>query len=434
MSKLWQKKNSKINKLVERYTVAEDYKLDKEICLYDMQASWAHAQGLHQIGLLTTKELSSLKKGLRLLKSEWLAKKIEISVVDEDCHTMIENYLVAKIGSVGKKIHTGRSRNDQVLVALRLYLKDNLSKIRQLSIKVAESLLEKAGQYQNVPLSGYSHYQTAMISSVGHYLCAYLESLLDDLDFLDKVMQSVDKNPLGSAAGFGVNLAMDRAFTRDKLNFSDIQVNSLYCQNSKGKIESLYLEVLSQIMLTLGRIANDFIIFTMRELNFFQVDESLTTGSSIMPQKKNLDTMEILRGNVKVVINNQLLVKNLAVGVLSGYNRDTQLLKKPIFESTQIVIDSLEITGLFVNNFIPNEVEIKSKIGVEILAADVALELVKNRGLTFRDAYHEAMSSLPKDMVNYKKEIKKKVSLGAAGNLGLDIYVSRIKKLKIRAK
>lgn len=430
MSKLWQKKNSKINKLVERYTVAEDYKLDKEICLYDMQASWAHAQGLHQIGLLTTKELSSLKKGLRLLKSEWLAKKIEISVVDEDCHTMIENYLVAKIGSVGKKIHTGRSRNDQVLVALRLYLKDNLSKIRQLSIKVAESLLEKAGQYQNVPLSGYSHYQTAMISSVGHYLCAYLESLLDDLDFLDKVMLSIDKNPLGSAAGFGVNLAVDRAFTTDKLNFSAIQLNSLYCQNGKGKIESLYLESLSQIMLTAGRVANDFIIFTMRELNFFQVDESLTTGSSIMPQKKNLDTMEILRANVKVVIHNGLLIKNLAVGILSGYSRDTQLLKKPIFESTQITISSLQILDLLINNFTPNEAEIKSKIGVEILAADVALDLVKTKGVAFRDAYQEAMSNLPQDRVDYEKEIKKKVSLGAAGNLGLEIYVKRMRKLK----
>ncbi|MCX6779699.1 MAG: argininosuccinate lyase [Candidatus Magasanikbacteria bacterium] len=433
MSKLWQKKNSVINKLVESYTVAEDYKLDKEICLYDMEASWAHAQGLHKIGLLTSKELATLKKGLAALKADWLAGKIEITVADEDCHTMIENYLVKKIGAVGKKIHSGRSRNDQVLVALRLYLKDSLFKVRGLSLQVAESLLKKANQYKNVPISGYSHYQIAMISSVSHYMGAYLESVLDDIDFLDKVISSLDKNPLGSAAGFGVNVALDRAFTADKLNFSAIQVNSLYCQNSKGKMESMYLEALSQLMLTAGRVANDFIIFTMKELNFFQVDESLTTGSSIMPQKKNLDTMEILRANVKVVISNGLLIKNLAVGVLSGYNRDTQLLKKPIFESTKITLDSLQILDLLINNFVPNEEEIKSKIGVEILAADVALNLVKTKGLAFRDAYREAMANLPKDKVDYVKEIKKKISLGSAGNLGLEIYNKRIKQLKVRA-
>lgn len=419
MTKLWQKNTTVINKIIEKYTVGDDFILDKDLLIYDLQASLAHAQGLNKIGVLTKAELNKIKNGLNHLKSGWIKGQLEISLEDEDCHTFIENYLIEKIGTVGKKIHTGRSRNDQVLVALRLYLKDKLNEISNSTMGVCEILKLKIKKFKDIPMVGYSHMQPAMLSSVGHYLSAHLESLQDDLVFMDVVLKYIDKSPLGSAAGFGVNLPLDRLYIAKELHFTSVQINSLYCQNSKGKFESIYLESLVQVMMTLGRFANDLLIFTMNEFQFFHINEDLTTGSSIMPQKKNIDVLELVRANGKVVISNQLLVKNLVSSLLSGYNRDTQLLKKPIFESTKIVLDSLQVIQLVIESLKPNQKQLESKIPVEILAADKAMELVVSQKITFRDAYKQALDLLPKGKVNWKAELKKKTSLGSAGNLGL---------------
>lgn len=418
MTKLWQKNKTSINKIIEKYTVGDDYLLDENLILYDLQASVAHAKGLCKIGILNKKELVEIINGLNSLRVEWKKGGLKISVVDEDCHTFIENYLIKKIGTVGKKIHTGRSRNDQVLVALRLYMKDKAKLINSSALKICKILKLKIEKFQNIPMVGYSHMQPAMLSSVGHYLSVYYESLFDDLDFLTATMKHLDKSPLGSAAGFGVNLPLERAIVAKELGFSSVQINSLYCQNSKGKFESLYLESLAQIMMTLGRLANDLLLFTMNEFQYFSINESLTTGSSIMPQKKNLDVLELVRANCKVVINNQLLVKNISSSLLSGYNRDTQLIKKPVIESTNIVLDTLQVMELVVQDLAPNKKQIESKIPIEILAADKALELVKLQGIPFRDAYQQALELLPKKDVDWQKELKKKISLGAAGNLG----------------
>ncbi len=426
MAKLWQKDKTIINKIVEKYTVGDDYLFDVNLLPYDFQASLVHAQGLNKIGILSKVELKKIKNGLNNLKSDWEKGKIKISIEDEDCHTFIENYLVEKIGSVGKKIHTGRSRNDQVLVALRLYVKEKAKQINVVTLKICKILKLKIKNFQNIPMVGYSHMQPAMLSSVGHYLSAHLESLLDDIAFTNIVLKHLDKSPLGSAAGFGVNLPLDREFVAKELGFSGVQINSLYCQNSKGKFESIYLESIVQIMMTLGRFANDLLIFTMNEFQYFSINESLTTGSSIMPQKKNLDVLELVRANCKVVINNQLLVKNLVIGLLSGYNRDTQLMKKPIIESTNIILDSLQVMQLVIEDLVPNKKQFESKIPVEILAADKALELVKTKKITFRDAYKQALDLLPEEKVDWSAELKKKISLGSAGNLGLKYYLKRL--------
>ncbi len=428
MSKLWQKSKTVINKEIEAYTVGDDFWLDADLIMYDIQASFAHAQGLNKIGILTSAELKKVKSGLDALKIEWAKGKLKISVEDEDCHTFIENYLIAKIGPVGKKIHTGRSRNDQVLVALRLYLQDNIKQVQSLAMVVAKLLKTKIDKFQDVPMVGYSHMQPAMLSSVGHYLSAHLESLIDDMEFLDLSAKFLNKSPLGSAAGFGVNLPLDREFVAKQLKFSSVQVNSLYCQNSKGKFESVYLESLAQVMLTLGRFANDLVIFTMNEFRFFTVNDALTTGSSIMPQKKNMDVLELMRANSRVVVANQLMVKDIISSLFSGYNRDTQLLKKPIFESTKIVKESLSVMRLVVQDLNPNREQIEAKIPVAILAADLATELVKTKKMTFRDAYRVAMDMLPVDKINWSAELKKKISLGSAGNLGLKYYSKKLSK------
>lgn len=430
MKKLWQKNDYQLNKEIESYTVGADYILDNQLLLYDIQASIAHVYGLEKIEILTKKETRVIVKTLKQINNDWMMGKIKIKVANEDCHTVIENILTKKLGDLGKKIHTGRSRNDQVLVALRLYMKNNLKEINDLTIKLAKTLLSKAYQFTSVPFPGYSHTQQAMISSVAHYYASFLESLCDDTKFLLKVREQLDKNPLGSAAGFGVNLPIDRNLTTKILKFKQTQNNSLYCQNSKGKFESIFLEAIAQVMMTVGKMADDMIIFTAQEFSFFKIDNSITTGSSIMPQKKNLDVLEIIRGNISVIFANQLLVKELNKNTFSGYNRDTQLMKKPLFESVEIVKNTLKVMNIFLKNIQPDQDQIVKKIKNNILMADMALELVQKNKIPFRKAYIQATKITTLKNIDYSKEISKKISAGSAGNLKLEMYKKIIDKME----
>ncbi|MDA1060517.1 MAG: argininosuccinate lyase [bacterium] len=429
MSKLWAKKGSKINTIIEAYTVNEDYLLDNQLMPYDIQATKAHAKGLESIGILTKEELKKIISRLGALEKLWKSGKVKIKVTDEDCHTVIENFLSGKLRTTGKKIHTGRSRNDQVLTAIRLYMKDNLKKIKKEAKKVAKHFLEFAIEHQNVPMPGYTHTQQAMLSSVGHYFCAYFESLIDDISFLDAVHSQIDSNPLGSAAGYGTSLLLDRELTTKELKFKNIQINSLYCQNSRGKFESLYLEALSQIMFSLSRFANDLILFTSQEFDFFKVKNTLVTGSSIMPQKRNLDGMEILRGKTHIVTSNQSLIKDICKNLISGYHRDLQLIKKPLFESTEIVLQSLDIADLYLKGIKPKEKSIAKKISHEIYMADLATDLAKQKKIPFRTAYKQAHKKIAKYKPDPKENIKSKISLGAPGNLDIHYYKSRLRKI-----
>jgi len=429
MTKLWQKDENILHPKIEEYTVGSDYIFDREIMSYDILASLAHAKGLEKIGILTKDEFNSLKFGLQELENEWQAGKINITIQDEDCHTVIENYLTNKLGSVGKKIHTGRSRNDQVLTAMRLYMKAELNIIKQLTLDLVKTFLAQTKKHKNVPLPGYSHTQQAMLSSVGHYYASFVESLLDDLEFLQSVKSYIDKSPLGSAAGFGVNLDLPRKFVAEELGFANVQTNSMYCQNSKGKFESAYLESLSQIMMTLSKFATDMLMFSSQEFKFFVINPNLVTGSSIMPHKKNLDVLEIIRGNATVVQANQMMVKELYKNLLSGYNRDSQLMKKPLFGSIKIVKASLEVAKLFLEGITPDKKEIESKINPNIFMADLANQLVVEQGICFRDAYILAKDKISEYNIIISDEIHKKISLGAAGNLCLEEYEERIKLL-----
>lgn len=427
MAKLWQKTGTKLHPAVEKYTAGTDHVFDIEILPFDITASRAHAKGLHTIGILSQQELNSISGALDSLKKDVEAGKIAIKPEDEDCHTVIENFLVGKIGEAGKKIHTGRSRNDQVAVAVRLYMKAHLSDIKKASVALASAFVAAAEKYEAVPMPGYSHTQQAMLTSVGHYFAAYAESLLDDAEFASRVFEQIDTNPLGSAAGFGTSIPVDRPFTTKELGFARTQVNTLYVQNSRGKIESLYLEALTQIMLTLGKFATDMILFTSNEFNYFSVNDSLVTGSSIMPHKRNLDVMEILRGNVSVVTANQLMVKDIAKNLISGYNRDGQLIKKPLIESTHIVEDSLEVAQLVLAGITPNAETMAAKITPGVFQADIANDLVTKEATAFRDAYKKA-TGMTGD-VDLAKNIASKKTLGAPGNLALDTYRKRIKEL-----
>lgn len=429
MSKLWKKTATKLNPLIEKYTVGEDYLLDTQLMPYDIQATKAHIKGLEKIGILNKGELKKLTARLNKLEKEFKAGKVKIRIQDEDCHTVIENYVTKKYKRLGQKVHTGRSRNDQVLVALRLFQLDNLREVKKEAKKLAKSLLDFANEHKNIPMPGYTHTQQAMLSSVGHYFLSYTESLIDDIEFLSTVEKQLNKNPLGSAAGFGVPLLLDREFTKRELKFKLVQVNSLYCQSSRGKFESLYLEALSQIMLTLNKFASDIILFTSQEFNYFKVKSSLTTGSSIMPQKKNHDALEILRGQTTVVINNQKLIKDLTKNLISGYHRDLQLIKKPLFKSTDITKDSLAIVSLYLKGIKPQEKAITEKITKDIFMADLATEMAKDKKIPFRTAYKKAFKEIKKYSPDLAENIKSKISLGAPGNLDIHHYLNRLKKL-----
>ena len=429
--KLWQKSGAVLHPLVEKYTVGLDYIYDNQLIKYDIIASQAHAFGLNKIGILTAAEYQALNKALSDLLLLVDRGKFVVTLSDEDCHTAIENYLVNKLGVVGKKIHTGRSRNDQVLAAVRLYSQSQFGEIKKQLKILAGTFLRNAQKYQAVAMPGYSHTQQAMITTVGHYFAAVAESLIDDLEVVNFVSDFVGKSPLGSAAGFGVALPLARGAVAKKMGLNKLQINSLYCQNSRGKYESLCLESLSQIMLTLGRLATDLILFTSREFGYFKFGDQLVTGSSIMPQKRNLDAMEILRAQVKVVAGNEEIVKNIGQGLLSGYNRDLQLIKKPLFDSFSIVKDSIAIVQLYIQNIQVDRAVLASKIQPDIASADWAVEKSK-QGIPFREAYAQtkaALSDLDNTSIDWTENIKNKVSLGAAGNLGLNLLRSRWQKL-----
>lgn len=428
MTKLWQKSGTKTHPLVTKYIISKDCAQDKVLLKYDLIASIAHAKMLGHVGLISKKEAAALVKTLEEIlaldkKGQFILKR-----EDEDCHTAIENHLVEKLGDTGKKIHMGRSRNDQVLTALRLYSKEHLKEVQKHVVETAKTILDFAQKHEFVPMPGYTHTQQAMPSSVGQWAGAFVESLLDDVKMLQAAYQLNDQNPLGSAAGFGTSLLLDRNYTTEKLGFKKLQWNTLYCQNSRGKIESFVVTALLQVMMTLGKIANDMVWFTSTEFSFFNVDKSLTTGSSIMPQKQNLDIMEVLRANVHVVMSYQSQIQNVGLNLLSGYNKDLKITKKPLMEAFKITLDSLAIIKLLFSCMSPNLGKLNRAMSPEIFATDEVNKLVQ-KGIPFRDAYKKISHNLGKiALPNVKENLKSKKHTGAPGNLNLKNYKKLIRR------
>lgn len=379
MSKLW-KKSYNLDKEIEEYTVGEDYLLDQVLLRYDAQASIAHAEMLCECGYLTNKEAESIVKELKKLAKTGL----EIKKEDEDSHTAIENYLTEKLGETGKKIHTGRSRNDQCLVALRLYLLDSLSQVES-EIKNLQASLKKK---EDFPMPGYTHTRKAMPSSSGMLFSAYADMLEDDLLLLHSVKKILDKNPLGSAAGYGGPLKINRDSTTKKLGFAKTQENPIHCANSRGKHELLAVNALSAIMLDLNKMASDLILFSTQEFGFFKLPKELCTGSSIMPQKVNPDPLELIRANYHVVSGYGVMLNGICSNLISGYHRDFQLTKGPAIKSMQITLSALSVMAKLISCLELNEEKMKAAMSNEIYATEEACKLVE-KGMPFRDAYKE---------------------------------------------
>jgi len=433
MAKLWQKDYS-LNKEIEKFTVGNDFLLDKNLVKYDVYGSIAHAMMLNKIGILNKNELSKLKKELINILDLDAKNKFEIKLEDEDAHTSIENHLTKKLGGLGKKIHTARSRNDQVLVDLRLYSKEKMLEVQRSAVELVSALLDAAEKYKSIMMPGYTHSRKAMPSSVGIYFGSFAESLIDDLELLDEAYELNDQCPLGSGAGYGIPIDIDRQFVSDILGFEKVQNNVLYVQNSRGKFESIIIFALSNIMNDLSRLSNDLTLFSMDEFGYFTLPDEFCTGSSIMPQKKNPDVFELTRAKAAKVDANLYLVKSIITKLQSGYNRDLQLTKEPLMESFEITLSALKLFATIINKIEVNEKKCAEACTQEIFATHHAYGLVK-KGMPFRDAYKQAANNLK----NFKKDalipiVKLNMNVGGAGNLGIEFLRKNAHKLKFEIK
>src|SRR5437588_5661519 len=440
MTKLWQK-GYQLNDQVERFEAAQNSLLDARLIRHDVWGSLAHIAMLTKIVVVTEAEHSVLKDA-RCNILEFEAKHaFNVTLEDEDVHTCVENFLATNAGAVGKKIHMARSRNDQVLVDLRLYGKEQMHNVMTRLCNLCLALIELADTHAGVPMPGYTHMQRAMLSSVGLWASSFAEALLDDEKLLSAAYQLNDQSPLGSAAGYGVPIDIDRQYSSDLLGFSHVQNNVIYVQNSRGKIEAAIVQALAQIMLDLSKLAQDILLFTTVEYGFFQVAQELCTGSSIMPQKRNLGIMELVRARTQTMLALQQQILGIVSGLPSGYNMDYQETKRPFMEALNLVQASLEICTLVVSSLGVNTERLTAACTFELFAADRAYELTAAAGLPFRDAYRivgaEVTAQLDRNMplpVESQQQLSKRLSarnhLGGAGNLGLAAINNQLEQVK----
>jgi len=386
--KLWQK-GIDVDKQVEDYTVGKDHLLDQRLVPYDCRASIAHARMLAKIGILSKKELHDLEVGLTGILSLHGQGDFTITKEDEDCHTAIERHLTDSYGETGKKIHTARSRNDQVLIAIRLYEKDALDTISSRMTSLQEALAKLVAAYGNTPIPGYTHMQKAMPTTIGCWLGSYILSLEDTKGLLPGIFSMVDQSPLGTAAGFGVPiLKIDREMTAKELGFSRVQENPMHAQLSRGKTEGAITHLCSQASLDCNRLATDLILFSTPEFGYLRLPEKFCTGSSIMPQKKNPDVLELARANYHVVLGEQAKIQGIIGNLMSGYNRDLQLTKEPLFNAIDMTLSTLSIMSLVVSGLVIDHEACKKAMTKELYATEEAYKLVK-KGMPFREAYRE---------------------------------------------
>ena len=418
MAKLWKKKYE-LDKTVEDFTVGDDYLWDTRLIKADIIGNIAHTTMLQEIGIISEEELRDIKTSLMDILDLHEEGKFKIKKEDEDVHTAVENFLTKRLGDVGKKIHTARSRNDQILLDVRLYSKERLFEIIENVLNLCKVLLEFSKENEFVPMPGRTHTQRAMPSSVGLWASAFVESLLDDLYLLKSAFKLNNQSPLGSAASYGVNLNIDREYIASLLGFEKVQNNVLYANNSRGKIESIIIFTMSQIMMDLSKFANDLILFSIPEFNYFSLPDEFCGGSSLMPQRKNPALLELTIAKAQVVNSHCFRVAEIITSLYSGYNRDFQLTKGPLIESFDITQQTLYLLGYFIPKIKVNEEILINSFTPEIYATDRVLELVKE-GVPFRDAYKEVGINL--DSLNKKnpvENIKSKTHVGATGNLNL---------------
>jgi len=425
--KIWNQNPKDLNSSIDSFLSGEDIVLDQELFLYDVKASIAHTHELHAIKILNSSEQKKLISALKKLAKLFESGKFKLTSKYEDCHSAIEAFLTKELGVLGKKIHTGRSRNDQVLVAMRLYMRDQLVETSKQSLLIADALLKMAAKHAKDPMPGYTHLQRAMPSSWGLWFGAYAESFLDNAELLTSTMSWMNLNPLGTAAGYGVNLPLKRDISTKELEFKRKQLNSLYTQNSRGKFELEMVGVLKQPMLDLRKLAWDLSLFLTQEFDLLSVGSKYSTGSSIMPNKSNPDVVEIMRANYAVIAGHYAELENL-ISLPSGYHRDLQVTKRSVIHASHCTIKTLSLAPDLIQSIKVHAKRSNDLIDAEMLMTDQVYDLVK-AGMPFRDAYIQIKSKKPSIKSTAKKTLSN-TSSGSPGNLELGILRKRLERLK----
>ena len=399
MATLWNKGTSATER-VENFTVGNDRQLDLRLAAYDIQGSKAHIQMLESIGLLSTEELQSLSAALDRIEATVRDGSFVLEDDVEDIHSQIELNLTRELGQTGKKIHSGRSRNDQVLVDIKLFLRDELLKMREETLQLFRTLQELSEKYKEVLLPGYTHFQIAMPSSFGMWFGAYAEALVDDMHMLHGAYRVVNRNPLGSAAGYGNSFPLDRDMTTRLLGFDSPVINSVAAQMSRGKTERCTASAMGSLALTLNKFAADCCMYMCPNFGFIHFPDSLTTGSSIMPHKKNPDVWEMVRGKCDRILSTENEIAMLCSNLPHGYHRDYQLLKDILFPSLELMHDCLQMT-----DYMLAHIEVNTHILDNPLYSHLfTVEEVNRRtlsGTPFREAYRQVGTEVNEGRFKY---------------------------------
>lgn len=427
--KIWQKENTTTSAAIERFTVGNDRDFDLLLAKYDVQGSLAHVAMLFEVGLLSEPDFIEIKSGLEAILEQVLSGDFAIDDNCEDIHSQIEWMLTERIGDAGKKIHSGRSRNDQVAVDIKLYLKEELGVIKGLVLQLFDLLIELSNTHADKLIPGYTHLQVAMPSSFGLWFGAYAESLTDDMEMLQAAYSVTDKNPLGSGAGYGSSFPLNRTRITELLALSGLHYNSVYAQMSRGKTEKFVAMGIAAIAATLSKLSMDACLYNSQNFAFISFPEELTTGSSIMPHKKNPDVFELIRGRcnrIQAVPNElTLLINNLP----SGYHRDMQLTKEVLFPAIESLKACIKMAILMLENIQIKDGILDDERYKYIFTVEKLNDLVA-QGMPFRDAYRQVGNEVNDGTFSYSVNQLHHTHEGSIGNLCNDLITARMAKFR----
>ena len=426
MSKLWQK-TTNVNELVENFTVGRDTEFDAQMAAFDVLGSLAHTQMLQSIGLMSAGDLELVQRELKNIYADIEKGNFTIEPGVEDVHSQVEMLLTQRIGDAGKKIHSGRSRNDQVLVDLKLFFRHELQQVVEETQKLFNQLIELSEKHKDILLPGYTHLQVAMPSSFGLWFGAYAESLADDLELVLAAYKITNKNPLGSAAGYGSSFPLNRTMTTELLGFESLNYNVVYAQMGRGKTERIIAQALSSIAATLAKMAMDQALYLSQNFAFVSYPDTLTTGSSIMPHKKNPDVWEIMRGKCNRLQALPNDVAMMTINLPSGYHRELQLLKELLFPAFTDLKNCLHMATFMLQNITVNQDILNDPKYAYLFSVEEVNRMVLS-GTPFRDAYKQIGLAIEKGEFNPDKTVNH-THEGSIGNLGNEFIVDNMTRL-----
>ncbi|RJE75051.1 argininosuccinate lyase [Reichenbachiella sp. MSK19-1] len=423
--KLWDKGNTEVSKDIENYTVGRDRELDLLLARFDVYGSMAHTTMLESIDLLTSVELTEVHRELKVILGIIEAGDFVIEDGIEDVHSQVELMLTRKLGDTGKKIHSGRSRNDQVLVDLRLFIRDEIKTIADLVTELFTTLNDLSKQHKDVLIPGYTHLQVAMPSSFGLWFGAYAESLTDDMHLLQAAYKVTNQNPLGSGAGYGSSFPLDRQMTTDLLGFDDLSYNVVYAQMSRGKVEKTVAFAMNSIASTLARMSMDICLYNSQNFGFLELPAEMTTGSSIMPHKKNPDVFELIRAKMNKLQSLSTEISLITTNLPSGYHRDMQTIKETFLPAFYELKSTLEIAIFAMKNIKVKDGIIQDEKYKDLFSVEEVNRLVL-QGVPFRDAYIQVGQAIQEGSDKLSKEVKH-THLGSIGDPANDQIEAKLK-------